>query len=731
MDGSITSKGKNTKQAIELALSKLGKDITEVEVEIIEHGEKGLFGFKMKPAVVKVTVKDEGEDLSKFKSIEQSNAQLVKQSSSTNVKEKLPDERPSIEEFLATLDDERTDKLQNTETQSNEQLQSNLEDEQSILLNKVNNQYSPENLRGKAWVLDGKIYCKDAEDKLPFIEPSKGVRILKNGRLLNSLEPITETDVIKIEVPNEDILPKWEIEITSDRLEVYLEVKVGMRITRKAVDLEPKEQLQITTVEVNTPLHINSNDVLKRLKDLHVTHGLDYVAIDKACASDVDGRFLIAKGTPVTEGENGYFQLYNDVDVKKQVKERMDGSVDFRETREFPSVNVGEIIGIVVPPVQGLPGKDVTGLVIEPKEVYPIQLKVGTGAYLTEDLKVISTELGYPEVNISRQKVSVSVIPILVIQHDVTIETGNVHYLGAVDIKASIQDNMTVEAKGNIKVDGNIIRAKVLSGQSIIVANNIIASAITSGNSILIKLDLAKELLRLTNELNKLITAISQLAHASAFKVNTFKVTGLGPLLKILYDSKFKDIPILINRMVNKIREHASLLDSDWIDIADMIDREFIHFHHSSLKEEKDIERIVNLAEALYSPILNQSESNPTYIRANFVQNSQLYSSGDIIVPGVGVHSSNLIARKNVKINGFVRGGEVYAEDSIIINEVGFRGNSYAKLKVSNNGFIKINSATENTTLQVGGQSEILYNQCRKVYARLDEFGVLEISKEE
>ena len=53
------------------------------------------------------------------------------------------------------------------------------------------------------------------------------------------------------------------------------------------------------------------------------------------------------------------------------------------------------------------------------------------------------------------------------------------------------------------------------------------------------------------------------------------------------------------------------------------------------------------------------------------------------------------------------------------------------KIAVSKTGFIKIKNASENTTIQVGGQSQILFNKAKNIYARLDEQGILVVSKEE
>jgi len=684
MGQSITSKGKTTKEALEIALSLLGKQLTEVEVEIIENGEKGFLGIKSKPAIVKVEVKDSNS--------------------------KNEDGIQSIEDFISTMviDDDHLDNS----------------------LKKSPDSLNEDDLSGKAWVVDGRIFCKDAEDKYPLIKPSKGVRVYKNKQLITSTEIICEADVIEVELVNEDVAPIWEIKISDDKLQVFLAVKTGESISRTLKNKEPEPLVLIETLEARKPLYIEPNDVIHKLKELGIVHGIDYAAIYSSCASLEDGTFLIAKGTSPEKGKDGYIQLYNNIEVKKQLKEREDGSIDFRDFREFPSVNFGQIIGEVVPPKIGKAGMNVMGEMVEPLKVYPLKIKAGTGVLLVDGFKIVSTESGYPEVKMSGQLATVTVIPILIIYQDVTIETGNVNYLGAVEVRASVQDGMKVQAKSNILIEGNIYRAKVLSSKSIIANKNVIASQLTAGNGSLIKLELSNILLRLSDALNNMNAAITQLTQVSAFKVNSLKVTGLAPLVKILCDSKFKDIPLLVNEFIKKVREHEEL-ESEWVEFADKLYREFANLHISTLKTEEDIANIANQAKELYLSVESENKEDVPFINADFVQNSEIYSNGDIFISGQGVYSSNLFSRKNVVIKGFVRGGEIYGEESVTINEVGYRTGSYVKIAVSKTGFIKIKNASENTTIQVGGQSQILFNKAKNIYARLDEQGILVVSKEE
>jgi len=57
---SIEVEGKTTKEAIELALQKLGVNRDRIRVKVLSEGHQGLFGMTgLKLAKVKVTLKEE------------------------------------------------------------------------------------------------------------------------------------------------------------------------------------------------------------------------------------------------------------------------------------------------------------------------------------------------------------------------------------------------------------------------------------------------------------------------------------------------------------------------------------------------------------------------------------------------------------------------------------------------------------------------------------------------
>jgi spoIIIJ-associated protein len=57
MDQIVEKSAKTVQEAIDSALEELGADINDVEVEVLEEGNKGIFGIRSKSAKVRVTLK--------------------------------------------------------------------------------------------------------------------------------------------------------------------------------------------------------------------------------------------------------------------------------------------------------------------------------------------------------------------------------------------------------------------------------------------------------------------------------------------------------------------------------------------------------------------------------------------------------------------------------------------------------------------------------------------------
>jgi hypothetical protein len=529
-----------------------------------------------------------------------------------------------------------------------------------------------------------------------------------------------------VEIENKVQKPQWEVKIADDKLKVTLTVIPGYYLYRKLKDKKPGDHIQLEVEERKELYPIETGMILDRLKEMGVVYGIDYLEILRACTAGEAGTYVIAKGKEPVPGEHGRFVPMKELDMKVGLKERSDGTIDYREFREFPSVERGQVIGMIQPPVPGKPGTTVTGEPAMPPEVLPLVVSEGKGVALADDgVKVVATEAGTPDIKIRGQSVRISVKPKLLIEKDVDLETGNIHFPGDVQITGSVQNEMLVEAQGNVSVLGNVYMAKIVAGNSIVVQNNIITSDVTAGQDNMLVVELSQKLKEIIEQMKQMVTVIDQLSAVPAFKRTTFTRTGLGPIIMILCDGKFKSFRSLITSFMAKLKEGKESLDPVWFEFGEQLKNGF--GIASEFKSVNDINRMIQKAEELYSQTWDAQEDSGCFIKAKFVQNSEMVSSGDISIVGQGVYNSRLYAGGFIQIDGFVRGGEIYAAKGISIGEAGTKGGIMTKISVPKGRTIRIQNALEDTVIQIGQKMHRFLLKTSNVYARLDEDGQLQI----
>jgi len=147
---------------------------------------------------------------------------------------------------------------------------------------------------------------------------------------------------------------------------------------------------------------------------------------------------LLAQGTPMVPGKNGYISLAvkaddgepTDADSEKDV-------VDFRRVQVFLNVEPGDLIGTIIPPEPGTPGMTIHGEVIPAQAGTPLAVKPGKNVRLGDDsVSLFSTATG----RIFCKDADISVEELYTIPGDVDFKVGNILFKGFVEIKGDVLD---------------------------------------------------------------------------------------------------------------------------------------------------------------------------------------------------------------------------------------------------------------------------------------------------
>ncbi|MBT2663866.1 FapA family protein [Bacillus sp. ISL-45] len=673
---SILSKGNSINDAISIGLEILGTTKENVNIEIIEHGTKGILGIGSKKAMVRLT-------------------KFGKTSSGLDF-DILSDE---LEKAVIDLE-----------------MNKGLED------NNLDNLES-ERHEGKVWIKNGNIYCLSSASHFPTVTIQKGVRLYKNGIPVEEKTTIiTEFDVYEIKAEDEEAASNWKVFLDEYKLKAYLHIVPGYKMVRTIPDMEPDNHINLSALERKEQSNsLTYLEVIQKLDELRVKHGFNQSEINKAMEATETATFEIATGIPAKQGKDGWVELKVDVDVQEGPKERKDGSVDFREIKSIPKVERGQVIGVIHPPIVGEPGYTVTYEPLPAKQVFPIILNAGRGV-LEVDGKIVATESGRPSIERRGQLLKVSIVQKLTHKGTVDLTTGNIHFLGDVEILGEVANNMVVEAEGDINVHKTVNNALLASTGAIISYGSIIGSELSAGKNNMLVTELGHLLRLINNQVEKIISFISQLTQSPGFKSSDFSRGGLQPLIRILLEKKFKNFPPLVKKYTEAVRRGERYLeDEKWETIGTSLSNLFLSIHNEAVSLQKiyDVtEKMKHLIEFAETPVEPDS-----FITIPYALNSQLYCSGNILILGQGSVNTKIHAGGVLKITGVLRGGEVYGRMGVEVNESGAESAPATMIAVPEDQKIRIKKAMEGTIIKIGTSKFTFKETSYNINAYLDKDG--------
>lgn len=174
--------------------------------------------------------------------------------------------------------------------------------------------------------------------------------------------------------------------------------------------------------------------------------------------------YVIAKGTPVKEGQDAFITYHFNTDNKIRPTLNEDGTVDFFNLNLVNHCKAGDVLATLTPEVQGEDGKDVNGTVLHPRPVKRTALSFGLNIQLSEDKMSITSRVD-GHVTLTGGKVFVSDVMQVA---NVDNSTGNIEYQGNVVVEGNVSSNFSVKTDGNIEVRGVVEGAHLEAGGNIV-----------------------------------------------------------------------------------------------------------------------------------------------------------------------------------------------------------------------------------------------------------------------
>ena len=234
-------------------------------------------------------------------------------------------------------------------------------------------------------------------------------------------------------------------------------------VVHSTVDININPNRTAAFITFNRPknggLDITVDKIMSVLEANFVKHGIMEDDIKKAVElRRYDENICAAKWTAPINGVDGSIKYFYNTNANAAPIENEDGSVDYKNLGLVRNITAGTPIAAITLPTEGEPGIDVTGMVVKQKPGVPAKYNVGTGTSLINDGKEIIAAI---DGNLAFRNGGFNVDETLTINGDVDTSSGNIDFIGSINIKGSVFEGFRVTSKKNITIQGSVSGAEI------------------------------------------------------------------------------------------------------------------------------------------------------------------------------------------------------------------------------------------------------------------------------
>lgn len=582
------------------------------------------------------------------------------------------------------------------------------------------------NVSGSVMIKNGEIMVKNPNenDKAACLVIDDSIKVKINGELVKGKVEIYENSVIEIELEDEELPKRYlNISISDDRMNAYISIAYEPKFIYKLKDVE--EGSSAILKKVIKDQIMPAKYTVKEIKEELVKKGIICDIIEENIAKYVEEgceKVLIAKGIYPVDEEDDYMEYKFSVsDDHVNFQEDKNGNIDFKSIGNIKSIEKGSVIAIKHLGKPGHDGKDVMGKVKKHKSGKKIKLKLGNGCAIKDDNIIIATIEGKPCVKGN----TICVYSMHQIKSDVDLETGDIKFVGDIDILGSVKEGMKVEAGNSITVHKDIYRASIIAKGDIYIRGNAVSSTIFAGGVNVDKLQYSKTLNALKSMLNDIINNIGE--------IKKFNILGNarkdGEILKALIETKFKNL----NRVCLNIISHIKLIGDvkGQEELIPLMKHKLMGLAPINVKHYSELDLITKCIDSITRE-MDGALILPVNINLAYLQDSRIKSTGDVIITGKGQYVSEIIANGSIYFIGqkaVSRGGVLKAQNEIKCKVVGSEGGVKTTLMVERGGSIWCDIAYTNTVYVIGNREVVLNAPSKDIHAYLDDRGELILDK--
>ncbi|AWI03652.1 flagellar assembly protein A [Clostridium drakei] len=573
-------------------------------------------------------------------------------------------------------------------------------------------------------IVDGKIVVKNPKENgsPASIAASDSIKVFIDGEQVRGKKEVFVESKIEVFFEESKAQRQLKISLSDDAMEAYATIIYKPENIYKLKDISETTMavLKAEVIKRNSPPRYNIEELKQELSNNNVVYGIIEENL-KSCVENPCKNFVVARGQQVENGKNDFVEIkFNTDEDLKKLKEDKVGNIDFKSIGSVAAVEKGDLIGEIHSGDEGKDGCDVNGRIKKHKPGKKLKIKVGEGCTSSENL-IFAAIAGKPCIKNN----AFYVYPIHEVRSDVDLKTGNIKFMGDIIIYGSVKEGMKVECGNSLAIEKDVERANIRSNGDINVKGNVIAAEIFAGGEDVSKLKTIKDLESFKETLSNLVSAVEE--------IKKFNLLGPdkkdGEIIKILIENKFKTFSRLCINVIADLNSQLNNYEEE--NLVKLIKTKLIGIAPIGIQHYSILYKIVEAVEEKLIGFQNDL-SIPVNIKLSYCQDSNVQSSGDVVISGKGEYISNIIANGNIYFmqeRSVARGGSLNAKNEIKCRIVGSTAGVSTKLKVEKDGHIWIDEAYQNTVLLVGNREYVLDMPSRGLHAYLDSSGDIIVDK--
>lgn len=591
--------------------------------------------------------------------------------------------------------------------------------------------------KGWASVQKGRVIVTDPEPGManPVLIPCEGIEVEVNGKVIRTATPVSSKDEIVLNPKR--VEPRVSIGVTVETggMEAYVTVRAEDGAEWKVLDVAPAAYLNLRAQTQTIPAEVKPEEIQELLSEKGIVFGVDQGAVVRAAREKSGEPVLVARGEPPKPGRDGQLEFL--LPIERVFDLPADSlRVDFRETVRIPMVKKGQVTAVKKKAVPGQPGRNVFGKDILPPKPDDPKLRPGKGVIIQDEgdvLKVVAVLDGYPMYNPGSGVYEVD--EVYRVSGDVNLASGNIKFVGSVEVSGNVTDGMKVHAEGNVRIRGTVTGAEIRAWRNVEIGGNVFQSTVVAGRdtsdikkwddavrTVESRLIAVAELVpgvdlsvirgaeEKEGEQEGEATPEQEAARAAAQQQAAADVSRLGLLdrlralilaLNVLQKIDLSKAPDAVKEAVARTRE---ILGDNRVDLGIRL------------------RRLASSVAMIKSWVEGELSGGQADVMLPYCQNCTVESARDIVITGQGAIYSTLVAGRAIKASGspgVIRGGEARATDLIQVKVAGGQGATPTVLRVSEKGKILADEVYPNTILVVGRFRARTENLQRGVRARI------------